>query len=114
MSNCIEIIQLSVRVGKEDQLLSIESVRFAEMRKRNANLERRMFKVPFTPRTYAICTTWPSREDAVRYAGERFQRDRFQGFLSEIVENFSVHFVEEFNLDTLEGVDDSVLSRYAG
>ena len=114
LSKCVEIIEISGRPEQEDEFLSIEKVRFAEMRKKNAHLERRIFKVPFAAHTYAVCTTWQCLEEAVRYAGERFQRDRFHRFLCNIVESISIRFVEELELDSLEGVDDSILSKYSG
>jgi len=113
MSQCVELIQIAVKPRREEEFLSIEKVRFAEMRKKNAQLERRMFKLPFCTRTYVVCTTWPSRDEAVRYAGERFQRDRFHQFLAENVEALSIHFVDEVDLSSLDGVPAAVEEVYA-
>lgn len=114
MSRCIEIIRLQVRSGREDEFVAIERVRFAEMRRKNPDIERRLFKVPFSQNGFVVCTSWPAREDAIRYAGERFQRERFQKFLRENIDDMSLHFLEEIDLQDMASVPQDVRTDYAG
>lgn len=114
MSKCVEIIRLRIKAEREEEFLAIEKVRFSEMRRRDTDLERRMFRLPFSTRTFVICTSWQSFEQAMTYSGERFQRERFQRFLRENVEDISIHFVEEIELDSLDGVSESLLASYSG
>jgi heme-degrading monooxygenase HmoA len=87
MKRCVEVLVYRVKQGKIDDFVAINKVRYQVMKEVPGCRDVLLIRLPFGENVYARMVIWESKDTAMRYCGERLQRDRFLNFLRDNVED---------------------------
>jgi antibiotic biosynthesis monooxygenase (ABM) superfamily enzyme len=112
MKRCVEVLVYRVKQGKVDDLVAINKVRYEVMKKVPGCRHVLLIRLPFGDNVYARIVIWESKDTAMRYCGERLQRDRFLDFLKDNVEDMAILFLDEIDLSDMSDVPEEIKNRY--